>query len=584
MTFWIIAIGAALVMGGFIAWPLLRRAESAAPRAAHDAQVFRDQLKELERDVARGTVSPEDAETTKLELSRRLLAADEEMRAAGGAGPAPAQLSRGLAAAVIVAAPLAAGLIYSDIGAPGAEDAPLASRGDSERPSQAEAEQMMAGRDIAPPAGPDAAEFETLVKQLETRLEERPDDREGLFLYARSLMNLGRFGDAWPQFKRLTELGDKRAEIYAGLAEGMILAAGGYISPEAEANLLQVLKYEPTSPSGRYYLGRLHMQNDDQELAASIWGRLLEESPADAPWVPPIQQELAALGAPTAPLPGPTREEMQAAGNIPPAERQAMVQSMVASLATRLAEQGGSVEEWARLIRSYSVLGDQQSAQQALRAAREAFANDPLALSRLESDGSAPAPGPSQEDMAAAQEMSPNERQAMIEGMVERLALRLSESGGSVEEWLRLISSYSVLGDQAKAAEAYASARTAYADDPRALAVLESAVEGGPRQAQTESPSPGPTREDIQAASEMSADDRQQMIVGMVSRLHERLREEGRVADVNEWGKLMRSYGVLGDKSSIDAAYEEAIEIYKDDSISLAYLKEASLIASASLE
>ena len=589
MLFWIIAIGAAILTTVFVALPLLKRRDEAAPRAAHDVQVFRDQLTELDRDVARGAVSPEDADATKLEIQRRLLAADAEMRTTGGAQSAPAGLSRAMAVLVLIAVPAATAALSLDLGFPGAKDTPFAARADEGRPSQAEAERMMAGRELAPPAGEDVAEFEQLVKQLETRIAEKPDDAQGVFLYARSLMNLGRFDDAWVQFARLIELGEISAEIYAGLAEGQILAAGGYISPEAEANLLQVLKYQPTSPSGRYYLGRLHIQAGNPEIARDIWDELLRESPPDAPWVAPIQQEMASLGGSRLPLPGPTQEEMQAAGNIPPEERQSMVQGMVASLATRLAEEGGSIEEWQQLIRSYSVLGDQQAAVAALEAARRAFAGDPAALARLES-GQAPQlpgaalPGPDSEDVAAAQDMAPADRAAMIQGMVARLADRLQAEGGSVEEWLRLISSYGVLGRSDEASAAYEAARRDLADDAEALAVLESAFEGAPRQAQTQPASPGPTQADIAAAAGMEAEDRSAMIQGMVARLHARLTEEGRVADVNEWGKLMRSYKVLGDAEAIRDAYEEAIEIYDDDAISLAYLKEAALLNGVTFE
>ena len=581
MLFWIIALGAAILTTVFVVLPLMRRREQAAPRAAHDVQVFRDQLTELDRDVARGAVSPEDADATKLEIQRRLLAADAEMRATGGAQSAPAGLSRAMAALVLIAVPAATAALYLDLGFPGAKDTPFAARADDARPSQEEAEKLMAGRELAPPAGDDVAEFEQLVKQLEARIADQPDDAQGVFLYARSLMNLGRFAEAWVQFARLIELGEASAEIYAGLSEGQILAAGGYISPEAEANLLQILKYQPTNPSGRYYLGRLHIQAGNPEIAREIWDELLRESPPDAPWVAPIQREMAALGGSRMPLPGPTQEEMQAAANIPPAERQSMVQGMVASLATRLAEEGGSIEEWQQLIRSYSVLGDQQAAAAALDAARQAFAGNPAALARLES-GQAPQlpgaalPGPDADDVAAAQDMAPADRAAMIQGMVARLAERLRDEGGTVEEWLRLISSYGVMGRSEEAAAAYAAARRDFEGDEEALAVLEAAFEGAPR-AQTNA-RPGPTQEDIAAAAEMEAEDRNAMIQGMVARLHARLTEEGRVADVNDWGQLMRSYKVLGDADAIRAAYEEAIQIYDDDAISLAYLKEAALL------
>ena len=610
MTFWIIAVAAALVAAAFIVRPLLSREEEAAPRAAHDAQVFRDQLKELERDVARGLVNAEDAATTRLEISRRLLAADAEMRSGAGARAAPRGVSRAVAALLIVAAPAAAALLYTEVGAPGAEDRPFAARGDEGRPSQEEAERMMAGRPVAPPTeGAAAEEFRGLVKQLEARLAEAPNDQQGVFLYARSLMNLGRFADAWPQFGKLIELSRGKAEpdIYAGYAEGMILAAGGYISPEAEDALLQTLKREPTNPSARYYIGRLHAQQGDLELAQAVWERLVEESDPQAPWVPAIRAEMADLGLAAVGadgLPGPTRDEMQAATTIPPEERQAMVADMVGRLAERLEAEGGSVAEWQRLIRSYSVLGRNADAQAALGRARAAFANDPAALAALEQgdamsrvEGGPPAPsggglalppasalpGPTADDMAAAGDMAPEDRQAMIEGMIDRLRGRLETEGGSPEEWLRLISSLRVMGRGEEAEAAYAAAREAFAGDPGAIAMLEAAVEGAPRTAGAPADTRGPTREDVEAARDMAPADRQAMIQGMVAQLHDRLRDEGRTADVNEWGKLMRSYGVLGRDEAVVDAYEEARDIYADDAISLAYLKEAALLAGARL-
>ncbi|MEX2518907.1 MAG: c-type cytochrome biogenesis protein CcmI [Paracoccaceae bacterium] len=601
-AFWIIAIVAALIAGLVLARPLLRRRAQAAPRAAHDAQVFRDQLKELDRDLTRGVVAPEDAEATRLEISRRLLAADAESRLDVGAGSAPAAVSRVLAALVIVAAPLSAAWLYSDLGMPGAQDMPFVSRGAAARPSQAEAEKMMAGRQTPP--GEDAAEFEQLVVQLEARLAEAPDDPQGLFLYARSLMNLGRFAEAWPQFEKVIALRGKAADadLYAGYAEGMILAAGGYVSPEAEAALLQVLKRAPTNPSARYYLGRLHAQDGEPELAEAVWMALIEESQPDAPWIAPIRAEMARLGL--GPhggdgLPGPTRDDMQAAGGLPEADRQAMVADMVNRLAERLGAEGGTVAEWQRLIRSYSVLGQPQQARDSMERAREAFAGDPAALAALESDApqappspaqpgsgfSAPPrsalPGPDAGDIANAADMGASDRTAMIEGMVARLAERLETEGGGPDEWLRLISSYAVMGRSEEARAAYEAARAQHTDDPSALAMLEAAMEGAPRStprddapAEPREPSAG----DVAAAAEMPPEDRQEMIRGMVAQLHDRLKDEGRAADVNEWGKLIRSYGVLGDRETAREAYEEAIGIFADDSISLAYLKEAALL------
>jgi cytochrome c-type biogenesis protein CcmH len=615
MTFWIIIIAAAVLVTAIIVRPMLRNQSSAAPRAAHDAQVFRDQLKELDKDVARGTVNASEADGARLEIQRRLLAADGEEQATHGQGSAPRNASRAMAAILIIATPLAAAYLYNDIGAPGAKDQPLASRSGDDRPNQQEAEEMLANEQFAPPAGPDAEQFRDLVIQLEKRLENNPDDPQGVFLYARSLMQLGRFGDAWPQFARAVELNPSIGmEARAGLAEGMILATGGYISPEAEDALLELLKFEPTNPSGRYYLGRLHVQSNQPAFAKAIWSKLLQDSPADAPWVRPVQSELAQIGGtapPSAPasapaldegLRGPSPEELSAAEDLSVDDRADMVSTMVSGLANRIAAEGGSVQEWTQLIRSYQVLKKFDESAQARADAIAAYQDDAEAVAHLKglpshpdeptiapTTAGVPTPGPTQEQVEAAQEMAPDDRQSMIQGMVARLAARLEEDGGSADEWLRLISSYNVMGKPEQAQAAYAQAKAALAGQTTQLDLLITAIEGTPPEplveaTPTPNATPGPTQEDIAAAAEMDANDRQDMIRNMVAQLHDRLAEDGRVGDVNEWGKLFRSYSVLADGDALLSAYNQARVIYGDDAISLAYLKEAALLSGAQID
>jgi cytochrome c-type biogenesis protein CcmH len=84
----------------------------------------------------------------------------------------------------------------------------------------------------------------------------------------------------------------------------------------------------------------------------------------------------------------------------------------------------------------------------------------------------APAPGPSDDAVAAAKNMNENDRSAMIRGMVERLATRLKQNGDDVEGWLRLVRAYMVLGDANKAKDASMDARHAVANDPERLQQL----------------------------------------------------------------------------------------------------------------
>ena len=74
--------------------------------------------------------------------------------------------------------------------------------------------------------------------------------------------------------------------------------------------------------------------------------------------------------------------------------------------------------------------------------------------------------------MAAAKEMSGTDRDAMIRGMVERLAARLKQNGDDVEGWLRLVRAYIVMGDRDKARGALAEARQAVANDAERLRQL----------------------------------------------------------------------------------------------------------------
>jgi cytochrome c-type biogenesis protein CcmH len=69
--------------------------------------------------------------------------------------------------------------------------------------------------------------------------------------------------------------------------------------------------------------------------------------------------------------------------------------------------------------------------------------------------------GPSAADVEAAQAMTPEERQAMIRAMVERLATRLEANPDDAEGWQRLAKAYRVLGETQKAEEAASRAALA---------------------------------------------------------------------------------------------------------------------------
>ena len=86
--------------------------------------------------------------------------------------------------------------------------------------------------------------------------------------------------------------------------------------------------------------------------------------------------------------------------------------------------------------------------------------------------------GPSEEDAAAAADLSTEQRTAMVRGMVERLAERLHREGADLEGWLRLVRSYMVLGERDKAQAAAGEARRALASEPDKVRRIDELVKG----------------------------------------------------------------------------------------------------------
>jgi cytochrome c-type biogenesis protein CcmH len=358
-------------------------------------QVYRDQLREIEVDRAAGRLSAEEAEGTRTEVARRLLAAADAEAGEAGAAPAPARVSRTVAAGLVAVMALAAWGLYDRVGAPGFPDQPLALRlagGGIERtmrPSQAEAEAVVAAEGVALPEVD--AENAALIARLQAILADRPDDLRGHVLLARSLASLGRLSEAAVAQARVVALlgADAGAEDLADQAELMIHAAQGYVSPEAEAALVAALALDADAPRARYYSGLAALQAGRADITYGLWSRLLEDGPADAPWMPGIAAgigevaRLAGLPPPAAPR-GPTAADVEAAAGATAAERAAMAEGMVARLAGRLAEEGGPPEDWAQLVRALGVLGRGEDARTIRDEARVVFAGDAAALALID--------------------------------------------------------------------------------------------------------------------------------------------------------------------------------------------------------
>ena len=405
MIFWLIACALAVFVTLVFVLALRRGQANAEDNAQYDIRVYKDQLSEVEKDLARGILSDEDAERTRLEISRRILEADRAAseRVDTGRGSRAGTWVAILSCAAIVVGGSA--VMYARLGAPGYPDMPLSARiaaADqvrATRPTQTEAEEQLP---VGAPAPEVSEEFLTLLEQLRRVVAERPDDPQGLALLARNEAAIGNFKDAYAAQSRLIAAkGDAATPSdFADLADMMILAAGGYISPEAEAALNAALERQPRNGVARYYMGLLQAQVGRFDLAFQTWRGLLEESTPDAPWIPAIRRglpelafragvnyELPALVAQTPALRGPDAAAIEAAGEMSAEDRQAFIRNMVEQLNDRLASEGGSAQEWAQLIGALSTLGESARAQAIYAEALNVFATDAASLSLIRSAG-----------------------------------------------------------------------------------------------------------------------------------------------------------------------------------------------------
>ena len=384
MLFWIFAGLLSILAVLILISPILGGRKDATVGSTSDVAVYRDQLKELDADIARGVLGVTEADASRLEISRRLLAADERQTAAISVSP---RSSSNFAVAALMAAVTLGSLVtYNLLGSPETPDQPLAER--TLRLTQEQAEQQFATNQA--PRELDARETE-LLSRLRDALKQRPDDLQGHRLLASTLNSIGDFaGAASAQKDVIRILADEATtDDFAEIAEFMIFAAGGYVSPETDQALARALQLNSTNQRARYYSGVSMAQNGKPELAMQLWAGLLKEGDDNAPWKEPVREQMRSLASanglqlPESLLRGPTQEDVDAASDMSDQDREAMIKGMVDNLSDRLANEGGTPAEWARLIRALGVLGNLDQANAIFVEAKNTFAEDASAIAAV---------------------------------------------------------------------------------------------------------------------------------------------------------------------------------------------------------
>lgn len=379
MIFWILIFGLTTLTIALLLRPLLREQQSDDDLLAYDREVYKDQLSEIDRDFDNGLLTENEAELARIEISRRLLAADVKSKTAVKG----TKMSYAIILPIALAIPAIAIGTYTIVGQPMSPDMPLALR---IAPSANQVAERAIPDDIA-----------EMVAQAEAHLVQNPNDGRGWDVLAPIYFRMGEYLKAQQAFAKAIELEGSTALRHASLGEAIVTAQEGLVTPEARSNFVKALEIQPYAPRPKFFLALGLGQIGQNDKAIAAFEDLAKISPADAPWIRAVQVQIASLKGiepesvvlETLPastsaeiksepsqLGNPSEDDIAVASEMNSGDRMEMIKNMVASLDERLNDEPDNFEGWQRLLQSYVVLGDTQTAEKALLRALKAFSSD----------------------------------------------------------------------------------------------------------------------------------------------------------------------------------------------------------------
>lgn len=383
MVFWIIVACVVAAVTLAIVRPLMRPHTQESATANADLAVYKDQLKEIGADEARGTLGPDEAENARAEVGRRLLRVAQENTESEPSGNA-ANRNRLIGPVTLVtsvALPVVSLALYLVYGAPG-------------MPAQPLSERLAVSTDVSKP--------NDLVAKVEERLRDHPEDGRGWDVIAPVYYAMGRYADAADAYQKAIQLLGEDPRRLQGFANSRIRMENGIVPDDARKALERILVLAPQSIEPRIWLALAKEQDGRLTEAAADYKDLIANAPNDAPWRPVLKERLAKLepksaaalpgdqsaaaNAPSAPRAeaAPSGPEASAVMAMKPEERQAFITRMVEGLAARLKADGSDADGWVKLIRAYEVLGRHDDAVKALNDARTNLKGNQGGLAQVE--------------------------------------------------------------------------------------------------------------------------------------------------------------------------------------------------------
>jgi cytochrome c-type biogenesis protein CcmH len=424
MTLWLILTIMTAAAAIWASVPLIRRFDRPQAESGSDIEIYRDQLQEVEHELRQGLIDDTQAEMVRVEIKRRILAADSSQRAVT---PKLAGGERNFAVICIAGIVVLGSVgLYAVTGNPelaswrasyGEEYREVAQRGLTSFSSDSSAQKGFAAAwqagisesDAEPRNHAGLPSVDEMVQRLAARLIRNPKDTEGWRTLGWSYLNIDRFHEAAEAYARAIELDPDIADLRGDRIEALVAAADGIVTSEAKTAIEDTLKLDPKNVQARFFLGLAEEQEGDKTSALTAWTELLKDTDSDEPWAADLKNRISELrrnmdidggSRPAEPKSvivggmrgimtaqggsqkprevktGPSPEDVLAAEAMPPANRSLMIREMVDGLANRLEQSPRDADGWIKLIRSRIVLGERKLAKQALARGLNVFADD----------------------------------------------------------------------------------------------------------------------------------------------------------------------------------------------------------------
>lgn len=352
--FWFVALAMAVLAALLISAPLFRP-RKADPDSSNDAEVYRDQLSEIDRDETAGLIDADQSRQARAEIARRLITASERGEGLSRDLKRPAALILALFLCLIL--PAGGFAIYQRMGSPAEPDEPLAARMKSPDP-----------------------DINILIAKTEDHLATNPTDGRGWELLAPIYMRRMRADDAANAYRNAIKYLGENPGLWGALGEALTAGADGRVSKDARTAFEKALSLDPSDPRSRFYVALADAQGGALDKALAEFTALAKDSPADAPWQGVLKaqiDQITAAKTANAKAPGnPDAADIAAASQLNDQDRMQMIRTMVETLDERLKTDPNNFEGWMRLIRSYTVLGQRNKAADAVRRGLKAFPAD----------------------------------------------------------------------------------------------------------------------------------------------------------------------------------------------------------------